>query len=822
METQEYDFNKIEKKWQTKWIEENVYLAKEDKEKEKYYVLEMFPYPSGRLHMGHVRNYTIGDILARFKRMEGFNVFHPMGWDSFGLPAENAAIQNNTPPAKWTAENIENMKIQFSKLGLSFDWSKEVATYTPEYYKWDQWLFIKMVEKGLAYKKKSSVNWCTECNTVLANEQVENGRCWRCETEVIQKELEQWFFKITDYAEELLTGHEELKKGWPEQVITMQKNWIGRSTGLEVDFKLDSGETLSVYTTRPDTIFGVTFMVVAPEHPILNKITDEKILSAINSFKSQSMKERTDEHTEKQGYNTGLKAINPFNKETIPVYVGNFVLMEYGTGAVMSVPAHDSRDFAFAKKYDLPIKIVIDNPQKSLVLEEMEDAYTLPGININSNEFNGLKNKDAIEKISTYAEEKKIGTRKVNYRLRDWGISRQRYWGCPIPVVYCDKCGAVTIPEEQLPVTLPTEVDFQGDSKSPLGKMDEFLNTTCPTCGGPAKRETDTMDTFVDSSWYFAKYTSPDSTNIFDKDKVNYWMSVDQYIGGIEHACMHLLYARFFSMVMNDLGLCNNREPFTNLLTQGMVIKDGSKMSKSKGNVVDPDLIIKKYGADTVRLFMLFAAPPQRDLDWSDKGVDGSFRFLNRVWRFINKTGYLYNKEYSYDGITLPKELKDARSELHRTVKSVTHDIRDRMQFNTAIARMMELTNILYQLDEKALETKEGKIFISELFNMFIPILNPFVPHFASELWSNIGHKNLLLDEKWPSYIEELTEKDEMEIVFQVNGKIRERASVSSSTSKDEIEKLALESERIKEVIAGKVIKKIIVIPGKLVNIVAV
>ncbi|HRU64246.1 MAG TPA: leucine--tRNA ligase [Spirochaetota bacterium] len=816
----DYNFSEIELKWQKIWEEKGSFLNRVDRTKQKYYVLEMFPYPSGRIHMGHVRNYTIGDIVARFKKMKGFNVFHPMGWDSFGLPAENAAIKNNTPPFKWTTENIANMKAQLKRLGFSYDWTREVGTYKPEYYKWNQWIFLKMLEKGLAYKKVSSVNWCPDCQTVLANEQAENGVCWRCSSPVTQKELEQWFFRITDYAEDLLKGHEEISSTWPEQVITMQKNWIGKSTGLKVNFKLESGEDFPIFTTRPDTIFGVTFMVIAPEHPLLDRVTDPEVRQFIQKTRSQSLIDRTSEDKEKEGIDTGLKVINPFNGEKVPLYVGNFVLMEYGTGAIMAVPAHDVRDFAFAKKYGLPIKIVIDRPDSPLRLEEMTDAYTEEGICVNSGQFSGLKNKEAMEKIAEFAEKNGIGEKTINYRLRDWGISRQRYWGCPIPIIYCEKCGAVPVPEKDLPVVLPTEVDFKGDAQSPLTKMPEFYEVKCPSCGGKARRETDTMDTFVDSSWYYARYCSPWSNEIFDKEEVDYWMPVDQYIGGIEHAVMHLLYARFFSMVLNDLGLLKEREPFKKLLTQGMVIKDGSKMSKSKGNVVDPDDIIKKYGADTVRLFMLFAAPPQKDLDWSDKGVEGSFRFLNRVWRFMQKNKGLYIDGAVVDNSNLSTELKKLRIELHRTIKLVTHDIEERMQYNTAIARMMELTNAMYAVADSELSSTEGKKVFSEIVDKFLPILNPFVPHFAEELWSIFGKKTLLADEKWPEYIEELTIRDEIEIVFQINGKIKSKANVSSDITEEEMKKLAHLDAKMAEILSGKQIIKEIVVPGKLVNIV--
>ncbi len=816
----DYNFTEIELKWQKRWEESKAFISRKDPAKKKYYVLEMFPYPSGRLHMGHVRNYTIGDLVSRFHKMSGYNVFHPMGWDSFGLPAENAAIKNNIPPFKWTSENISYMKSQLKRMGFSYDWTREVATYKPEYYKWNQWMFLKMYEKGLAYKKKAAVNWCEKCGTVLANEQAEGGICWRCESEVIQKELEQWFFKITAYAEDLLKGHEELTAGWPEQVLTMQRNWIGRSTGLRITFTLESGEEFPIYTTRPDTVYGVTFMVIAPEHPLLDRVQDTKVKEFIARIRNQSMFDRISDDKEKEGIDTGLKIVNPFTGDIVPLFVGNFVLMEYGTGAIMAVPAHDTRDFAFAKKYGIPVKLVIDNPKAPIDVDAMADAYVDEGVCVNSGQFNGVPNMDAIEKISDYAEAQGFATREVNFRIRDWLVSRQRYWGCPIPMIYCEKCGIVPVPEKDLPVVLPTEVDFKGDSQSPLIHMDTFINVPCPKCGGKARRETDTMDTFVDSSWYYAKFTSPDSKEIFDRGEVEYWMPVDQYIGGIEHAVLHLLYARFFSMVMNDMALLKSREPFTHLLTQGMVIKDGAKMSKSKGNVVDPDAIIEKYGADTVRLFMLFTAPPHKQLEWSDKGVEGCFRFIGRIWRFVNRFSDCYQAGAGLEGTALSEGLEKARRELHLTVKSVTYDIRERMQYNTAIARMMELVNALYLVDEKELGVPEGKLFISEVFTKLLAMLSPFIPHVAAELWEMLGNTNQLHEVPWPDFDESLARRDEVEIVFQVNGKIRGKEQVSAAITKEEMEKMAREHEKIREFIAGKTVKKVIVVPGKLVNIV--
>lgn len=818
MEEREYNFSDIEIKWQKKWADSELFKAEFDPSKKKYYVLEMFPYPSGRLHMGHVRNYTIGDIIARFKKMKGLNVLHPIGWDSFGLPAENAAIKNNIPPQKWTAENIAAMKKQLKRMGFSYDWDREVTTYKPEYYRWNQWVFLKLYEKGLVYRKKSPVNWCPSCQTVLANEQAENGVCWRCSSQVVQKDLSQWFFKITAYADRLLEGHEELRNSWPEQVLTMQKNWIGRSTGLQMNFKLENGENFPIFTTRPDTVFGVTFMVAAPEHPVFEKVKDPAVKEFIEKMKNQPMAERTAEDREKEGIDSGIKVINPFTGDKVPLYAGNFVLMGYGTGAIMAVPAHDTRDFAFAKKYGIPVKVVIDRPEQPLDAASMTDAYTEPGVLVNSGTFTGLNNEDAKEKIADYAEQKGIGTKTVNFRIRDWGISRQRYWGCPIPMIHCEHCGDVPVPEKDLPVILPADVEFHGDSRSPLGSMPEFLDVKCPVCGAPAKRETDTMDTFVDSSWYYAKYTSPESKDMIDKAQADYWMPVDQYIGGIEHAVLHLLYARFFSMALKDLGLLRDSEPFARLLTQGMVLKDGSKMSKSVGNIVDPDEIIAKYGADTVRLFILFAAPPAKDLDWSDKGVEGSYRFLTRIWRFVSKYADLYSADSRIG--TVSETLKKIRIELHRTVKIVTSDIEDRMQYNTAIARMMELMNTLNQVPEEEWNKPDGTAVLSEIFSKFIPLLFPFVPHIAEEMWEILGHKESLGTVPWPEFEEVLSRRDEAEIVFQVNGKIRAKINVPADINRADMEKLALSNEKIRDMTEGKEIVKIICVPGKLVNVV--
>jgi leucyl-tRNA synthetase len=818
-----YDFKKVEERWQRLWQENKTFKVTEDASKPKYYCLEMFPYPSGRIHMGHVRNYAIGDVISRYKRMRGFNVLHPMGWDSFGLPAENAAIKHGTHPQKWTLENIAFMRDkQLKRLGLSYDWDREIATCLEDYYRWNQWFFIKMYERGLAYKKLSYVNWCPSCNTVLANEQVEDGLCWRCSTVVTHRELEQWFFKITAYAEELLGSLDKLT-GWPERVLTMQRNWIGKSTGVEVDFTVEgTGERLAIFTTRQDTLFGVTFMSIAPEHPMLEAlIKGRKQADAVRAFCQRVMSEdkasRTDEKKEKEGIFTGATAINPLNNERVPVWVGNFVLMEYGTGAIMSVPAHDQRDFEFAKKYGLPVRIVIQNPEKNLVAETMKQAYIEDGFMANSGPFNGLPNITAKEKIADYVESKKLGKRTVNWRLRDWGISRQRYWGTPIPIIYCDACGTVPVPVDQLPVKLPMDVEFTGKGLSPLVESKSFRETMCPTCGGPARRETDTMDTFVDSSWYFLRYCSPQEDRApFDKKSAGYWMSVDQYIGGIEHAVLHLLYARFFTKMIRDLGLFDGDEPFTNLLTQGMVIKDGAKMSKSKGNVVDPDFILARYGADTARLFSLFAAPPERDLEWSDQGVEGAFRFLHRVWAIVYKQSEAVRH-------VVPAG-PGARGDIlyrktHLTIKKVTEDIEREFHFNTAIAALMEMVNELYDYTSNGV-TNEALPVVRAAIDALTLLLAPFAPHFAEELWESLGGKGTIANAAWPQHDPAAIVATEIVVVVQVNGKVRSRLTLPAGISDKEIEAAALADAKVMELSAGRSPKKVIVVQGKLVNVV--
>lgn len=819
-----YDFKSIEEKWQKTWADSGEFKIDENSDKPKYYALEMFPYPSGNLHMGHVRNYSIGDVVARYKKMQGFNVLHPMGWDSFGLPAENAAIKNGLDPADWTWSNIDNMRDQLKRLGFSYDWDREVATAKPDYYKFTQWMFEKLYENNLAYKKKSYVNWCPSCATVLANEQVVNGKCERCKSEVGKKDLEQWFFKITDYAQRLLDDIDKLS-GWPDKVKSMQTNWIGRSEGAEVKFKIDGkDEYLTVYTTRPDTIFGVSYMVIAPEHPIVDELikgseTENECREFIKKVQAQSEIMRSATDTEKEGVFTGTYLVHPFTGDKIPLYLANYVFLDYGTGIVMGVAAHDQRDFDFAKKYDLPIKIVIQPEGQNMKSEDMTEAFAAEGIMENSAQFDGMNNKDALKAIITELEDRGIGERKVNFRLRDWLISRQRYWGAPIPVVYCPHCGEVLVPEDQLPVMLPQNVKFTGQGKSPLSECEEFVNTTCPKCGAPAKRETDTMDTFVCSSWYFLRYCDPhNDKKPFDKDKADYWMNVDQYIGGVEHAILHLLYARFFTKALHDFGYITCDEPFKNLLTQGMVLKEGTKMSKSLGNIVSPEEIIKKYGADTARLFIMFAAPPERDLDWNDTAVEGSFRFLNRVWRAVDdlKT---YISDEKVDQSKLNDDEKKLRLAVHSTIKKVTYDC-DRFNFNTAISSVMEMVNALYVYKEKTDCEKYNKAVLGEAIEALIILLSPFVPHITSEMWQMIGRKTNLSTVSWPAYDESALVVSEVEIVLQINGKIRDKIMIDPNLTPDKMQEVAMTNERIKELIDGKTVVKCIAVPKKLINIV--
>ncbi len=860
-----YPFEEIELKWQRAWESEKLFKTERDENKRKFYCLEMFPYPSGKIHVGHVRNYSIGDVIARYKRMRGYNVLHPIGWDAFGLPAENAAIERGIHPAKWTRNNISNMKSQLKRLGFSYDWDREIATFLPEYYRWNQWIFLQMLKRGLAYKKEASVNFCPKCNTVLANEQVEDGKCWRCGTEVIEKRLSQWFIKITEYAEELLEYLDKLP-GWPERVKLMQKNWIGKSEGVLVNFKLD-GKDFPIFTTRPDTIYGVTFMAIAPEHPVVDEIIEsadnkKELREFVERVKKEDKIKRSSEDYEKEGIFTGKYVENPLNGEKVPLFIANFVLMEYGTGAIMAVPAHDQRDFEFAKKYNLPIKVVIQNKENNLTPENMECAYTDDGINVDSGPITGLPNREGINKIIEYIEEKGFGKRTVNYRLKDWLISRQRYWGTPIPVVYCERCGIVPVEEKDLPVILPEDVEFTG-SDNPLKTSQNFLKTKCPKCGGSAIRETDTMDTFVDSSWYFERYCSPHSEDLpFNKEDVSYWMNVDQYIGGIEHAILHLLYARFFTKFLRDIGLVDVDEPFERLLTQGMVTKESyyceehgflfpsevtedykcrkcgrpvtvgrvEKMSKSKKNVIDPDDIVKRYGADTARLFILFASPPEKDLEWSETGVEGAFRFLNRLYKLFVQiqdtfSGNLKDvedyserviSEYKADGLE-----KEILYNVNKTIKKVTDDIEERFHLNTAIAAVMELLNFYYSLDMDRVKSENNAMYAYMYgLKMILLLLSPFVPHITEELWHRIGYNSYLFNEKWPSYNKDFTKSDTITLVVQINGKVRAKIDVERDTDREQLQEIAVNNERINSLIGEKEIKKVIVVPNKLVNIV--
>lgn len=819
---EKYSPKDIEQKWQQHWENDKTFKAREDKSKEKYYLLEMFPYPSGRIHMGHVRNYSIGDVIGRFKRMRGFNVLHPMGWDAFGMPAENAAIQNKSHPATWTYENIDYMRKQLKKMGLSYDWERELATCDLDYYRWEQKIFLEMYSRGLAYKKTSFVNWCPKCETVLANEQVEDGGCWRCDSEVNLKELDQWFFRITDYAEELLENTFKLP-GWPERVLVMQRNWIGKSFGCEIDFPIENtAGSIRVFTTRQDTVFGATFMSLAPEHPLATGLATPEQAEAVSAFIDKIKKtdriKRTADDFEKEGVFTGSYCINPLTKARMPIFLANFVLMDYGTGAVMAVPTHDQRDFEFAKKYDLPLKVVIQPADAALDPATMQQAFTEVGIMVNSAQFDGMQSDSAKEAIADFLQAEGHGSKTVNYRLRDWGISRQRYWGNPIPVIYCETCGVVPVPEKDLPVILPKDVAFSGEGGSPLARMDSFVNCSCPKCGKAARRETDTMDTFVQSSWYFLRYCCPDfKDGILDRERVDHWMSVDQYIGGIEHAVLHLLYARFFTKVLRDLGHATADEPFINLLTQGMVIKDGAKMSKSKGNVVDPDALITKYGADTARMFSLFAAPPEKDLDWNDQGVDGSFRFLNRIWKLVHEHLDAIRVAGSVDVASLTPDERSLRRAVHKTIRKVTEDVEERFHFNTAIASVMELLNTLQSFEQSS---SGSSAVLKEALESVVLLMAPFVPHITEELWQNMGNTVPLSSTAWPEYDRDAVVDEELLVVVQVNGKLRSKVTVAAGTGEEEIKALALADEKVLLFTEGKTIRKVIFVPGKLINIV--
>ncbi|PTX64812.1 leucyl-tRNA synthetase [Melghirimyces profundicolus] len=812
----------LEPKWQKIWNDRNAYRTPEnEKEKPKFYALEMFPYPSGEgLHMGHVRNYSMGDLVARFKRMNGYKVIHPMGADAFGLPAENAAIQRGVNPRKWTLSNMEKIREEQARLGLSYDWDRYVGTCTPEYYRFTQWLFLLFYERGLAYREKGAVNWCPDCQTVLANEQVEDGRCWRCDSTVEKKDLEQWFLRITEYADRLVEDLDRLPK-WPEQVKTMQRNWIGRSEGAEVRFTIPEldDEEVAVFTTRPDTLFGVSYLVLAPEHPLVEKLIQGKpneaaIRSFIRETKNQSERSRTGADVEKTGFDTGAKAKHPLTGGEVPIWVANYVLMDYGTGAVMGVPAHDERDFQFADQYGLPIRTVIRPRDGEATEGELREAYTGEGVLINSGPFDGMDSREAIGAIADRLAEEGKGKKTVSYRLRDWLISRQRYWGCPIPIVYCDSCGTVPVPKEELPVKLPEDVVFDG-KRNPLTTSESFVKTRCPSCGGPARRETDTMDTFIDSSWYFLRYTDPHNTEKpFDAVKANEWMPVDHYIGGIEHAVLHLLYSRFFTKVLHDAGMVDAVEPFEHYFPLGMVLKDGAKMSKSKGNVVSPMEIIDRYGADTARLFILFAAPPDGELDWSDSGVEGSFRFLNRVWRLVHRHKDLFRDRPP----ARPEKgaAKDLYRLLHQTIKKVTADVGDRLQFNTAVSAIMELVNGIHSYPKEA-----DRGTLAEAIEKTVILLAPFVPHITEELWHRLGREGSIHEQPWPRHDEKALVQSEVEIAVQINGKVRHKSVVPARADKEEVEERVMAEDKVKNLLEGKTVRKVIVVPGKLVNIVA-
>jgi leucyl-tRNA synthetase len=807
----------IEQEAQQAWEASGVFNVSEFSTQEKYYCLSMFPYPSGKLHMGHVRNYTIGDVISRYQRMLGKNVLQPMGWDAFGLPAENAAMQHGVHPADWTYDNIGYMRDQLKRLGFGYDWNREIATCDPAYYKWEQWFFLKLLDKGLVYKKTAPVNWCPNDMTVLANEQVIDGCCWRCDTKVERKEIAQWFLKITAYADELLASLETLD-GWPEQVKTMQANWIGRSEGVEMDFRVAGmDQSVRIYTTRPDTLMGATYLALAAEHPLALKaaVSNPEIRVFIDDCKMMETSEAAMETMEKRGVDSGIKAIHPITGEEIPIWIANFVLMAYGTGAVMSVPAHDQRDFEFAKKYGIPIKQVVfaKNGEDDNCAEQ---AYTDKGVLHNSGEFDGLTSEQACAAIADALERNNQGQRKIMFRLRDWGVSRQRYWGAPIPIIYCDDCGTVPVPEQDLPVELPRDVVLDG-SQSPLVAHPTFSHVACPTCGRAARRETDTFDTFMESSWYFARFASSPADRMLD-EKANYWLPVDHYIGGIEHAILHLLYARFYTKLLRDEGLLACDEPFKKLLTQGMVLKDGSKMSKSKGNTVDPQALIDQYGADTVRLFIMFAAPPEQSLEWSDSGVEGAFRFLKRLWKqaylHINAGGSTISV---ISGSALTEEQQTVRRQLHQTIRKVTDDMGRRHIFNTAIAANMELVNALSRFTD---DSDIGKAIRQEALEAIVLMLSPIVPHICHQLWQDLGHQQALVSESWPEVDEAALEQDSLELVIQVNGKLRGKILVSASASSKEIEEMALNDENIKRFIENKPVKKVIVVPKKLINIV--
>ena len=824
-----YDFERIEEKWQRVWEAEKAFHADEDPSKAKFYCLEMYPYPSGRIHMGHVRNYSIGDVIARFKRMKGQNVLHPIGWDALGMPAENAAIKHGTHPREWTLGNIGHMRTQLKRMGFSYDWDREVNSCQPDYYKWNQWIFLKMFEKGLAFRKESWVNWCPQCQTVLANEQVVAGGCWRCDTAVTQKKMEQWFLKITDYADELLSGHAELRK-WPEHVLQMQKNWIGRSTGAHVHFGLEgSAKKLEVFTTRLDTIYGATFLVVSPEHPAVPELIagpDEVRLRAWVTKTALAMRmKREIGETEKDGVDTGKKALNPFTGELIPVWLANYVLMDYGTGAIMAVPAHDARDFQLAMDYHIPIRTVIAAPEEATKPYDTAPAkvFEEEGVLVNSGPFSSLRSEEAMDKMGAFAEEKGFGRRSVIFRLRDWGISRQRYWGTPIPIIYCLKCGTVSVPYEDLPVEIPYDVQITGAEGSPLERLESFVRTTCPTCGGPARRETDTMDTFVDSSWYFFRYCSPAEKRLpFTPGAAKFWLPVDLYIGGVEHAILHLIYARFFTKVLRDFGLTDIGEPFPHYLAQGMVTKDGSAMSKSKGNIVDPDDILKEYGADALRVFILFASPPDKEFAWAEEGLEGCYRFLMRIWGLVHENLDLFamsgGPPIATCGAGGPGALVVRK--LHQTIRKVGEDIEHRFHLNTAVSSLMEFLNLIKKERDSLMETSGGREALRQSLQALIALLSPFAPHIAEELWEKTGHTGLLMRSPWPVFDEELAREELVTVVVQVNGKLRDKFEAEPDLPEASMEERALALPKIRAALGGRPPRKVICVKNKLVNIV--
>jgi leucyl-tRNA synthetase len=836
----EYKPQALDRKWQQQWTSSRAFEVKEDPARRKYYCLEMFAYPSGHAHVGHVRNYIIGDVMARTKRLRGFNVLHPFGWDAFGLPAENAAIQTGTSPEASTSDNIAHMKGQLERLGISYAWEREIATCLPEYYKFNQWIFLKMFERGLAYRRQSSVNWCPSCMTVLANEQVVDGACWRCGTTVVTRDLEQWFFRITAYADELLKGLDTLTD-WPEKVVVMQRNWIGRSEGARIKFPVVHGDPIEIFTTRIDTIYGATFVLLSPEHPFVDRFAaqspdPEAFRTQVGKFRALDREARLTGAIDKEGFDTGRKALNPFTGEEVPIWIANFVLAEYGTGAIMAVPAHDERDFEFARKYHLPIRIVVQSGDEPASVETMQAATTNYGRLVNSGEYDAEQAPEVITRMIADAEQRGIGKGEIQYRLKDWGISRQRYWGTPIPVIYCEKDGVVGVPYDQLPVALPKVTTFTGRGDSPLAQVPEFVNTTCPKCGGPARRETDTMDTFVDSSWYFLRFCDPTNRELpFDPANAAYWMPVDFYSGGVEHAILHLLYSRFFTRILRDVGLITFDEPFKRLLTQGMVLKDGHVMSKSKGNVVDPDDMLTKYGADSLRLYVMFVAPPEKEVEWSDSGLEGSFRFLVRVWRLVDH----WAETIGGEGIpACGDDCTDAeralRRKAHDTIRRVTVDIEERMHLNTAISSLMELVNELYSFSEgtahgapsrtapavRSAERMQTIGALREAIDALVVMLSPFAPHVAEEMWHMLGHPEGLAKASWPTFDPEVAKADEVVVPVQINGKVRARLTVPASTSEDELRELALADRTVKTHTAGKTIRKIVVAKGPLVSVV--